>query len=41
MDVRVGPGGSLSAEKLMLSIWGAGEDSWETPGLQGGQTSQS
>ena len=31
----------LSAEKLMPSNCGAGEDSWESLGLQGDQTSQS
>ena len=34
MDVRVGPSGRLSTEKLMLSNWGAGEDSWESLGQQ-------
>ena len=28
-------------QELMLSNWGAGEDSWESLGLQGDQTSQS
>ena len=37
MDVRVG----LSAEELMLSNCDVGEDSWESFGLQGNQTSQS
>ena len=32
---------SLSTEKLMLSNCGAGEDSWESLGLQGDQTNQS
>ena len=31
----------LSAEELMLSNYGAGEDSRESLGLQGDQTSQS
>ena len=31
----------LSAKELMLSKCGAGEDSWESLGLQGDQTSQS
>ena len=33
--------GRLSAEESMLSNCGAGEDSWESLGLQGDQTSQS
>ena len=31
----------LSTEELMLSDCGAGEDSWESLGQQGDQTSQS
>ena len=31
----------FSAEELMLLNYGAGEDSWEFPGEQGDQTSQS
>ena len=31
----------LSAEELMLLNYGAGEDSWESLGLQGDQASQS
>ena len=34
MDVRVGPLRRLSSEKLMLSNCGAGEDFWESLGLQ-------
>ena len=41
MDVRVGLERRLRAEELMLSNCGAGEDSWEFPGQQGDQTSQS
>ena len=41
MDVRVGPKRSLSAEELMLSNCGVGEDSSESLGLQVDQTSQS
>ena len=37
MDVRVGLWRKLSAEELMLLNCGAGEDSWESPGLQGDQ----
>ena len=37
----VGPSRRLSTEELMLSNCGAGEDSWESLGLQGDQTSQS
>ena len=40
-DVRVGPLRSLSTEELMLLNCGVGEDSWESLGLQGDQTSQS
>ena len=39
MDVRVGPERKLSAEELMLLNCGVGEDSWESLGLQGDQTS--
>ena len=35
MDVRVGPQRRLSAKELMLSNCGAGEDAWESLGLQG------
>ena len=31
----------LNAEELMLSYYDAGEDSWESFGQQGDQTSQS
>ena len=41
MDVRLGPWRRLSAEELMFLNCGAGEDSWESLGLQGDQTSQS
>ena len=41
MDVRVGPKRRLSAEKLVLLNCGVGEDSWESLGQQGDQTSQS
>ena len=41
MDVRVGPWRRLSAKELMLLNCGAGEDPWESLGLQGNQTSQS
>ena len=41
MDVRVGPLSRLSTEEFMLSHYGAGEDSCESLGLQGDQTSQS
>ena len=40
VDVRVGLYGKLSAEELMLLDCGVGEDSWESLGLQGDQTSQ-
>ena len=40
MDVKAGSW-SLSAKDLMLSNFGAGEDSWESFGLQRDQTSQS
>ena len=36
-DVRVRPQRKLSPERLMLSNWGAGEDSCESLGLQGDQ----
>ena len=39
MDVRVGLWRKLSAEELMLSNCGVGEDSWESFGLQGDPTS--
>ena len=39
MDVRVGPLRRLSAEELMVLNCGVGEDSWESFGLQGDQTS--
>ena len=39
MDVRVGLWRRLSAEELMLSNCGVGEDSWESLGLQGDPTS--
>ena len=39
MDVRVGLWKKLSTEKLMLLNCGAGEDSWESLGLQGDPTS--
>ena len=41
MDVRVGLQRKLSAEELMLLNCGVGEDSCESLGLQGDQTSQS
>ena len=41
MDVRAGLWRKLSAEKLMLLNCGVGEDSWESPGLQGDPTSPS
>ena len=41
MDVRVGPYRRPSAEELMLSNCGAGEDSSEFFGLQGDQKSPS
>ena len=37
MDVRVGPWRKLSAKELMLLNHGAGEDFWESLGLQGDQ----
>ena len=39
MDVRVGLWRKLSAEELILSNCGVGEDSWESLGLQGDPTS--
>ena len=41
MDVKVGPERRLSTEELMLFNCGVREDSWETHGPQGDQTSQS
>ena len=41
MDVRVEPERKLSAEELMPSKCGTGEDSSESLELQGEQTSQS
>ena len=41
MDVRVGPWRRLSAEELMVLNYGGREDSQESLGLQGDQTSQS
>ena len=41
MDVRVGPERRLSTEELMLLHCGVGEDSWESLGQEGDQTSQS
>ena len=41
MDVRVGPLRKLSTDELILLNCGVGEDSWESLGLKGGQTSQS
>ena len=40
MDVRVGPLRRLSTEELMLSNCGSAEDSSESLGQQGDQTSQ-
>ena len=40
-DVRAGPLRRLSAKEMMLLNWSAGEDSWESLGQQGDQTSQS
>ena len=39
--MRVGPQRRLSTKELMLSNCGDGEDSWESLGQQGDQTSQS
>ena len=41
MGLRFGPQRRLSAEELMFWKCGAGEDSRESLGLQGDQTSQS
>ena len=41
MDVRFGPWQRLRAEELMLLNCGAGENSWESLGLQGDQPSLS
>jgi len=41
MVVRVGPQRRLSAKELMLLNCGVGEESGESFGLQGDQTSQS
>ena len=41
MDVRVWPWRKLRAKELMLLKYDVGEDSWESFGLQGNQTSQS
>ena len=41
MDVRVGPLRKLSANELMLSNCGVGENSWGSLGLQGDPTSPS
>ena len=41
MDVRVGQSRRLSIKELMLLNCSAGEDSWESLGLQGVQTSES
>ena len=41
MDVRVGPQRRLSVEELMLLNCGLREDSWESLGLQGDQSSPS
>ena len=38
--LRAGPLRRLSAKELMLSNCGAGEDSWESLGQQGDQTSK-
>ena len=40
-DVRIGPSRRLSTKDLMLLNCGAGEDSWESHGLQEGQASHS
>ena len=40
MDVTVGPLRRLRAKELLLLNCGTGEDSWESLGLQGDQTSQ-
>ena len=41
IDVRAGQYKKLSTKELMLLNCGVGEDSWESLGLQGDQTSQS
>ena len=41
MDVRAGPSRRLSTEELMPSNCDAREDSWESLGQQGEQTSPS
>ena len=41
MDVRVGLLRRLTVKELMLLKCGVGEDSWESLGLQGDETSQS
>ena len=41
LDMRVGTQRRLPTKELMLSNCGAGEDSWESLGLQGDQTNQS
>ena len=41
LESRVGLWRKLSTEKLMLLNCGVGEDSWESPGLQGDPTSPS
>ena len=41
MDVRVGLYRKLRAKELMLLNYSVGEDSWESVGLYGNQTSQS
>ena len=41
MDVRVESYRRLTAEELMLLNCGAGQDFWESLGLQGNPTSQS
>ena len=41
VDVKAGPQRRLNAKELMPSNCGVGEDSWESLGLQGDQTSQS
>ena len=41
MNVRVGPKRKLSTQELMLLNCGVGEDSCESLGLQGDQTSPS
>ena len=41
IDVKAGPQRRLRAKELMLLNYGTGEDSGESLGLQGDQTSQS